>query len=57
VRPGLTGWAQINYPYGSSAEDARRKLEYDLFYIRHYSVLTDLSIALRTVSAAARGAR
>ena len=57
VRPGLTGWAQINYPYGSSAEDARRKLEYDLFYIRHYSVLTDLSIALRTVTAAARGAR
>jgi exopolysaccharide biosynthesis polyprenyl glycosylphosphotransferase len=57
VRPGLTGWAQINYPYGSSVEDARRKLEYDLFYIRHYSVLTDLSIALRTVTAAARGAR
>jgi lipopolysaccharide/colanic/teichoic acid biosynthesis glycosyltransferase len=57
VRPGLTGWAQINYPYGSSVEDARRKLEYDLFYIRHYSVLTDLSIALRTATAAARGAR
>ena len=50
VRPGLTGWAQINYPYGSSVEDARRKLEYDLFYIRHYSVLTDLSIVLRTVT-------
>ncbi len=57
VRPGLTGWAQINYPYGSSVEDARRKLEYDLFYIRHYSVLTDLSIALRTATAAARGSR
>jgi exopolysaccharide biosynthesis polyprenyl glycosylphosphotransferase len=57
VRPGLTGWAQINYPYGSSFEDARRKLEYDLFYIRHYSVLTDLSIALRTLTAAFRGAR
>jgi exopolysaccharide biosynthesis polyprenyl glycosylphosphotransferase len=57
VRPGLTGWAQINYPYGSSVEDARRKLEYDLFYIRHHSVLTDLSIALRTVTAAARGSR
>jgi lipopolysaccharide/colanic/teichoic acid biosynthesis glycosyltransferase len=57
VRPGLTGWAQINYPYGSSVEDARRKLEYDLFYIRHYSVLTDLSIALRTVTAALKGAR
>jgi len=57
VRPGLTGWAQINYPYGSSVEDARRKLEYDLYYIRHYSVLTDLSIALRTGTAALRGAR
>jgi lipopolysaccharide/colanic/teichoic acid biosynthesis glycosyltransferase len=57
VRPGLTGWAQINYPYGASVEDARHKLEYDLFYIRHYSLLTDLSIALRTLTAAVRGAR
>ena len=57
VRPGLTGCAQINYPYGATAEDARRKLEYDLYYMRHYSVLTDLSIALRTVTAALRGAR
>ena len=57
MRPGLTGWAQINYPYGASVEDARHKLEYDLFYIRHYSLLTDLSIALRTLTAAVRGAR
>jgi exopolysaccharide biosynthesis polyprenyl glycosylphosphotransferase len=55
VRPGLTGWAQINLPYGSSVEDARRKLEYDLYYIRHYSLLTDLSIVLRTTAAALRG--
>jgi lipopolysaccharide/colanic/teichoic acid biosynthesis glycosyltransferase len=55
VRPGLTGWAQINLPYGSSVEDARRKLEYDLYYIRHYSLLTDLSIVLRTAAAALRG--
>jgi exopolysaccharide biosynthesis polyprenyl glycosylphosphotransferase len=57
VRPGLTGWAQITYGYGASIEDARRKLEYDLYYIRHYSVGTDLFIVLRTVSAALRGAR
>ncbi len=57
VRPGLTGWAQITYGYGSSVEDARRKLEYDLYYIRHYSVGTDLFIVLRTLSAALRGAR
>jgi lipopolysaccharide/colanic/teichoic acid biosynthesis glycosyltransferase len=57
VRPGLTGWAQITYGYGASIEDARRKLEYDLYYIRHYSVGTDLFIVLRTLSAALRGAR
>jgi lipopolysaccharide/colanic/teichoic acid biosynthesis glycosyltransferase len=57
VRPGLTGWAQITYGYGASIEDARRKLEYDLYYIRHYSVGTDLFIVLRTVSAALRGGR
>jgi len=57
VRPGLTGWAQVNLPYGSSVEDARRKLEYDLYYVRHYSLLTDLLIVLRTAMAALRGAR
>ena len=57
VRPGLTGWAQITYGYGASIDDARRKLEYDLYYIRHYSVGTDLFIVLRTLSAALRGAR
>jgi lipopolysaccharide/colanic/teichoic acid biosynthesis glycosyltransferase len=57
VRPGLTGWAQVNLPYGSSVEDARRKLEYDLHYVRHHSLLTDLFIVLRTVAAASRGAR
>jgi len=57
VRPGLTGWAQINYPYGSSVEDALRKLEYDLFYIRNFSLGTDLFIVLRTLAAAMRGAR
>ena len=57
VRPGLTGWAQVNLPYGSSVEDARRKLEYDLYYVRHYSLLTDLLIVLRTAAAGLRGAR
>jgi exopolysaccharide biosynthesis polyprenyl glycosylphosphotransferase len=57
VRPGLTGWAQVNLPYGSSVEDARRKLEYDLYYVRHYSLLTDLLIVLRTAAATLRGAR
>ncbi len=49
VQPGITGWAQINYPYGSSVEDARRKLEYDLYYIKHMSVVLDLYIILKTV--------
>jgi exopolysaccharide biosynthesis polyprenyl glycosylphosphotransferase len=57
VRPGLTGWAQVNLPYGSTVEDARRKLEYDLYYVRHCSLLTDLLIVLRTAAAALRGAR
>jgi len=57
VRPGLTGWAQINFPYGSSVEDARRKLEFDLYYIRHFSLLTDVVIVLRTLTAAMHGGR
>jgi exopolysaccharide biosynthesis polyprenyl glycosylphosphotransferase len=57
VRPGLSGWAQINYPYGSSVQDSVRKLEYDLYYIRNFSLGTDLFIALRTVAAAMKGAR
>jgi exopolysaccharide biosynthesis polyprenyl glycosylphosphotransferase len=49
VRPGLTGWAQVQYRYGSSVDDARIKLEYDLYYVKHISVLLDLRIALQTV--------
>ncbi|MBV2167562.1 MAG: exopolysaccharide biosynthesis polyprenyl glycosylphosphotransferase [Bdellovibrio sp.] len=49
VRPGITGWAQVCYPYGASIEDAREKLQYDLFYIKYYSFLLDLIILLRTV--------
>ncbi len=49
VKPGITGWAQLKYPYGASAEDARRKLEYDLYYIKNYSLFLDLLIILQTV--------
>ena len=49
VRPGLTGWAQINYPYGSSVEDAVEKLKYDLHYIQNLSLLFDVQIVLKTV--------
>lgn len=49
VKPGLTGWAQINYPYGASIADARAKLEYDLYYAKNYSPFLDLLILLQTV--------
>jgi sugar transferase (PEP-CTERM system associated) len=49
VKAGLTGWAQINYPYGASIEDARSKLSYDLFYVKNFSILFDLLIILQTL--------
>lgn len=49
VKPGITGWAQVNYPYGESKEDAIEKLKYDLYYIRHYSLKLDAMIVLKTV--------
>ena len=49
VKPGITGWAQINYPYGASIEDARHKLEYDLYYAKNYSPFLDLLILLQTI--------
>ena len=49
VKPGITGWAQINYPYGASIEDARHKLEYDLYYAKNYSPFLDLLIMLQTL--------
>jgi len=59
VKPGLTGWAQVNYPYGASVEDARAKLSYDLYYVRNRSLLLDLLILLATVRVVLfrRGAR
>jgi sugar transferase (PEP-CTERM system associated) len=49
VAPGITGWAQVKYPYGASLEDALRKLEYDVYYIKNMSILLDFKIMLRTV--------
>ena len=49
VKPGITGWAQVCYPYGASEEDALRKLEYDLYYIKHQSIFIDLLVIFRTV--------
>lgn len=49
VKPGLMGWAQINYPYGASVEDAKNKLEYDLYYTKNYSWFMDLLIIVQTV--------
>ena len=48
VKPGISGWAQIRYPYGASKEDALEKLKYDLYYIRHFSIFFDISIILET---------
>jgi sugar transferase (PEP-CTERM system associated) len=49
VKPGLTGWAQLCYPYGASERDAMEKLQYDLYYIKHKSVIFDLMVLLQTV--------
>jgi lipopolysaccharide/colanic/teichoic acid biosynthesis glycosyltransferase len=59
VKPGITGWAQICYPYGASKEDALEKLKYDLYYNKHMSFLFDLMIILETAKIVllGRGAR
>ncbi|MEK9157659.1 MAG: sugar transferase [Patescibacteria group bacterium] len=49
IKPGLSGWAQINYPYGSSIKDTAEKLKYDLYYIKNRSFLLDLGIVLKTI--------
>jgi exopolysaccharide biosynthesis polyprenyl glycosylphosphotransferase len=51
IPPGITGWAQVNYPYGDCVDDAKKKLQYDLFYVRYASITLDLRILLRTVRA------
>jgi sugar transferase (PEP-CTERM system associated) len=49
VKPGVTGWAQVRYSYGASEKDAQEKLEYDLYYVKHHSLVLDLIVLLRTV--------
>jgi exopolysaccharide biosynthesis polyprenyl glycosylphosphotransferase len=49
LKPGITGWAQVMYPYGASVEDAYEKLAYDLYYIKNYSLALDFAIALKTI--------
>ena len=56
VKPGLTGWAQISFRYGASIEDAKQKLQFDLYYLKHMSFELDLVIILRTVGTFLRGA-
>ena len=56
VTPGLTGWAQINFPYGASVKDAMEKLQYDFYYIKHSSLALDISILLRTIVVVFSGA-
>lgn len=58
VRPGITGWAQVKYQYGSNVEETRTKLEYDLFYIKHLSIMLDLAVLFETakVMLSGRGA-
>jgi len=55
VQPGITGWAQVNFPYGASVEDAMRKLEYDLYYLKHMGIFLDLFILLDTVRIVLKG--
>ena len=47
MKPGITGWAQVNYPYGASVNDTKNKLSYDLYYLRNYSLLLDILIFLK----------
>jgi len=49
VKPGLTGWAQVRYSYGASVEDAVRKLQYDLYYVKNHSVFLDILILFGTI--------
>jgi lipopolysaccharide/colanic/teichoic acid biosynthesis glycosyltransferase len=49
IKPGITGWAQLCYPYGSSEQDATEKLQYDLFYVKNHSLLFYLAILVQTV--------
>lgn len=49
IRPGITGWAQVNYPYGENSEDARQKLMYDLYYIKNWSIWLEIKVIYKTI--------
>ena len=49
VRPGITGWAQVNFRYGASTEDSHTKLQYDLYYVKNLSLVLDLKVLIRTL--------
>ena len=49
VKPGISGWSQVNYPYGASVEDAKNKLSYDIFYIKNHSTILDIFIMFETI--------
>lgn len=50
IRPGITGWAQVNYPYGSNIEDTKQKLMYDLYYIKNWSIILELKVIFKTIA-------
>ena len=50
IKPGLTGWAQVNYSYGATIDDSLIKLQYDLYYIKHRSIFLDVNIIFKTLS-------
>ena len=49
IKPGISGWAQVNYPYGASIEDSKLKLSYDIYYIKNFSILLDFMIVFKTI--------
>jgi lipopolysaccharide/colanic/teichoic acid biosynthesis glycosyltransferase len=55
IKPGVTGWAQVRYPYGASDEDALEKLRYDLYYLKHFSAFLDFKIIKETVGVVLSG--
>ena len=55
MKPGVTGWAQVRYAYGASSLDAKKKLEYDLYYVKNHTLFLDVLILLETVRVVLRG--
>ena len=49
IRPGITGWAQVNYPYGANIEDTKQKLMYDLYYIKYWNIWLEIKVIWKTI--------